>query len=204
MKFSAIFESWHVEDGNYPPLSKGQLVNLSFQCEPRRLERAAEGSFPWIDHRDNAECQFCARVLQVHSGSDAIAVLDTGTLRFYVNGSEITSFPPGSLVRGEGTMLLDHYLWVEFVDKRPDPPDLFYNLRVSRIRRVQIPGRFVARYDRGKHYPTRVSPSEFEPEHVVELETMVGQPFDEEFYILEFDDTGLDGERVARTFRTFQ
>ena len=44
-----------------------------------------------------------------------------------------------------GTLLLDHYidhyLQVEYLDTYPDPPDLFYSLRVTRIRKVAVPER---------------------------------------------------------------
>jgi hypothetical protein len=69
---------------------------------------------------------------------------------------------------------------------------------VVRIRRVGIPGRFVQHHARGKSYPTRVRPEEFEA--VVDLETMVGQPFDEEFYLIDLDSAGLERQRIARTF----
>lgn len=203
MQFSAIFESWHVGDENYPPLSKGRLVNLSFECETHILEHASAGSSPRIEHLGLAECAFSARVLRVYTQSRSvpIAVLDAGDFRFYVYGATVTTFSPGDLLQGEGTILLDHYIWVEFLDSYPDPPDIFFNLRVSRIRKVQIPARFISRHEQGKAHPSRLGPSDFAPEDVEELETMNGQPFDEEFYIIDFDDTGLEGQHIARTFQ---
>jgi hypothetical protein len=35
---------------------------------------------------------------------------------------------------------------------------------------------------------------------IEELETMEGQTFDEEFYLLDLDDAGLSGADVPRTF----
>ena len=32
---------------------------------------------------------------------------------------------------GEGTLLLDHYSWVEYLSERENPPDLFYKLKAS-------------------------------------------------------------------------
>jgi hypothetical protein len=82
----------------------------------------------------------------------------------------------------------------------PEPPDLFYNLRVTRIRKVGVPERFVSRHERGKMLPTRVGPADFED--VEELATMKGQRFDEEFFVIDFDDTGLDGAAIPLTFRS--
>ena len=42
MDIVAVFQTWHIGDGNYPPLEKEQLVNLSFELEEigSRLVRA--------------------------------------------------------------------------------------------------------------------------------------------------------------------
>ena len=37
---------------------------------------------------------------------------------------------------GEGSLGLDTYYWVEFLDSYDAPPDLFYNLEVKRIRKI--------------------------------------------------------------------
>jgi hypothetical protein len=108
-------------------------------------------------------------------------------------------FAPGDAVHFVGTLLLDHYIWVEYLASYSDPPDLFYNLRVARIRRVGIPDEFVSRHDPGKALPTRVAPANFGP--VEKLSTMEGQPFDEEVYVIDFDDAGMAGQVVPRTFR---
>ncbi|HWS53171.1 MAG TPA: hypothetical protein VN228_03560 [Pyrinomonadaceae bacterium] len=49
MNLTAIFESWHVGDGNYPPLRKGQLVNLSFELEPRGVGEASDADAEELD-----------------------------------------------------------------------------------------------------------------------------------------------------------
>ena len=41
MKLCAIFESWNISGGNYPPLRTGQFVNLSFELVPERVSRVA-------------------------------------------------------------------------------------------------------------------------------------------------------------------
>ena len=71
---------------------------------------------------------------------------------------------------------------------------------MRRIRRVQIPERFIRRHARGKVVPTRVQPGEYSEANVRELQTMEGQDFDEEFYIVGFDTAELVNEALARTF----
>ena len=113
---------------------------------------------------------------------------------------ESDRYQQGCRYCGEGTLLLDHYYWVEFLESYEDPPNLFYNLKVSRILRVKIPERFVARHDKGKSLPTRLVPEDYSASLVVELNTMQGQSFDEEFYVIEFDGSGLEGRNIPRTF----
>ena len=127
-----------------------------------------------------------------------IAVIQTGDFRFYVHGSSAARLELHSWIQFEGTLLLDHYLWVEFLNRYPDPPDLFYTLRVTRIRRVDIPDRFVHRSASGVSYPTSVGPPDFGP--IAELDTMEGQEFATEFYILDFSDYDLEHVEVPFTF----
>ena len=99
-------------------------------------------------------------------------------------------------VTGKGTLLLDYYIWVENLARYLNPPDIFFILEVTRIRKVQIPERFIHRSEKGKSGPTRVSPADFGI--VIDLETMVGQKFDEEFYLVDFNE--INRRDVPRTF----
>ena len=67
MKLTAIFEEWHLGDGNYPPLNKGQLVNLSFEIQPTKIEITDGGLHTEeFSHIEEAPYQFCGRVLKVY------------------------------------------------------------------------------------------------------------------------------------------
>jgi hypothetical protein len=200
MELTAIFESWHIGDGNYPPLRLDQEVRLSFELEPSRIAVAPGQPIPHIQHHGNAKYTGVGVVLRrYHEKDDAIAVIECDAFRFYFYGSEAAKLVPGTTVEFEGTLLLDHYLWVEFVHAYPDPPDLFYNLRVARIQKVVIPERFVQSNAHGTAFPTRVDSEDFGV--VEELDTMEGQRFDEEFYILAFNDTGMAHLQLPQTFR---
>lgn len=202
MNLTAIFESWHVDDGNYPPFDKGQLVNLSFELEPRKMEEVSL-SFPEsFEHLGNGEYRCCGTVQKVYRGQDqdTVVIIQTGDFRFYILSEESDRYEQGRRYCAEGTLLLDHYLWVEFLDSYEDPPDLFFNLEVRRILRVRIPERFVARHDKGKSLPTRLVPEDYSASHVVELDTMKGQSFDEEFFVIEFDSSRPEGRDIPRTF----
>lgn len=199
MKLTTVFESWHIGDGNYPPLRKGQQVNLSFEISPTDVDRADSNQDDSLVHLGSGQYEFTGSVLRRYANDpqEVVTVVRSGDFRFYINHA--LSLNEGDRVRGSGMLLLDHYLWVEFLDQYKDPPDLFYQLLVERIRRVRIPYPFIALHEHGKAMPTSLAPIDYGPEYVVEIETMEGQAFDEEFYLLDLTDDGIC-RQVARTF----
>jgi hypothetical protein len=200
VQLTAVFESWHIGDGNYPPLHRGQLVRLSFELQPIRLITCSENPRPTLTHAGNAHYTGNGLVLRRYEHDEPVAVIDAAGFRFYVHGPKATKgLVPGTHVEFEGTLTLDHYLWVEFLERYDDAPDLFYNLQVTRIRKVGIPERLVRRLGTSISYPTIVAPNDFGT--VEELDTMEGQDFTQEFYVLDFDDVGLDSVEIARTFQ---
>ena len=124
-------------------------------------------------------------------------VVSAGDFRFYINRS--LQVEERQYVHGRGVLLLDHYLWVEYLDRYHNPPDLFYQLLVERIRRIQIPESLISRYPKGKALPASLNPIAYDANTVTEIETMEGQEFDEEFYLLDLTDQGV-GSPIARTF----
>lgn len=201
MNLTAIFESWHIDDGNYPPLTEGQFVNLTFELEPREVEEVSSVIPESFEHLGKGEYRFCGTVLNVYgNGDDAITIITTGDFRFYIMSDESSRYVQGRRYCGEGTLLLDHFSWVEYLSERENPPDLFYKLKVKRILKVNMPEKFVARHETGKSFPTRLIPEDYSASDVEEINTMHGQPFDEEFYIIDFDDSELEGRDVPRTF----
>jgi len=185
-----------------PPLNKGQLVNLSFELEPKQTEEAGLDVPDSFEHLGEGEYRFCGTVLKVYEGDDqdTLVVIQTGDFRFYIISDKPGRYVQGRRSCGEGTLLLDHYRWVEFLDSYEDPPNLFYNFGVSRICRVHIPEKFVSRHENGKSLPTRLVTNDYCASDVEEMSTMEGQSFDEEFYIIEFDGSGFEGRDIPRTF----
>ena len=200
MDLTAIFESWLMGDGNYPALHRHQHVRLSFELQARRLEPKADTTPLRLTHAGHARYAGRGRVLRRYGrAGEALAIIEASDLRFYVHGPDADKLALGARVEFEGTLLLDHYMWVEFLEGYRDPPNLFYNLRVTRIRKVEIPERFVRRgAKQALSYPTTVPPEDFG--HVEDLETMEGQEFTLEFYVIDFSSDGLEGVEVPRTF----
>jgi hypothetical protein len=127
MDIVAVFETWHLGDGNYPPLKRGDLVNLSFEVEPDELVHADSTAPDRFHHRGLAEYDFTGLVLSVYGGeeySSPIVVVEAENFRFYMNSPRTVPFRASERVTGRGTLGLDHYLWVEFLSRYPDPPVL--------------------------------------------------------------------------------
>lgn len=202
MEVTAIFESWHIGDGNYPPFSKGEIVNLSFELEPEVFSESTPDKPEEFWHLGGARYQFCATVLKVfdNDGEGKIITVNAMGFTFYILSPHCKTYAPGSKISGQGTLVLDHYIWVEFLDQYEDPPNLFHNLKVARIKKVQIPEKFIVRHEKGKALPARLTQDSYSENSVHEIETMEGQPFDEEFYVIDFDTQGLEQEKISTTF----
>jgi hypothetical protein len=198
MDLFAVFETWHLGDGNYPALKKGELANLSFEIEPDELTNAEASSSERFHHCGHAEYEFTGTVLRTYgcdTDSDRVVVIQADQFRFYISSPLTAGLLAGSKVSGRGTLALDHYLWVEFLSQYPDPPDLFYNLRVAEITRAKIPERFITRSGLNVSYPTRV-PSE---EYVTEVDSITDEGCCT-FYV-HFSDDDVPAIAMPRTFQ---
>jgi hypothetical protein len=64
VQLTAVFETWHIGDGNYPPLRKGQLVNLSFELEPHSLSKSTFLKDSKFEQIKDADYSFAGMVLR--------------------------------------------------------------------------------------------------------------------------------------------
>ena len=189
MRLVAVFESWHIPDGNYVPFDLRQSARLSFEIDDADLDVSSARTSSFVSN-DDATCEFEGVVLGRYGG---LTALEAGGFRFYVNGSEADAFDHGTYVRGTGTLALDHYAWFEGVRSFTNPPDLFFETTVVRIRKFSIPERFIDRHPHGKSLPTTLAAEDRSDDNSEDLETMKGQAFDEEFYLLDFDVPAVAG-----------
>jgi hypothetical protein len=200
MELFTVFETWHLGDGNYPRLEKGQLVNLSFEVDLEELRLAKSGEIHRFQHLGQARYQFVGTVLRVYKDGDQtypIVVIETGHFRFFYSQSA-AAFGAGDIIAGCGTLLFDHFIWVEFLPSYPDPPDLFYKLRVDDIWQRRLPERFITRYERSVAFPTRVRPEDYGPDDVTKVDIVSAEDFVD--YVIQFTDENIPDETVARTF----
>jgi hypothetical protein len=194
----ATFEEWYLGDGTYPPLHKGQKVNLSFYINPVDKTITSNGNyrFEQIKHSDY---KFCGKVIRNYTDPHKqIIIIDVGDFKFYIEESD-KAFKPlvGQFISGHGTLLLDYYIWVENLRDYPDPPNLFYNFQVERIWKVAIPERFIHRHANGLSSPTSLSPQDYSDKDVQEIVDMRQDHSSTEFYLLNLE---FIEEEVAQTF----
>ena len=204
IRLSAIFQTWHVWDGSRP-LRKGQLVKLSFEVRPVNLKWAAGA-----DSSDRFEdlgfgwCRFSGELVEVANRKDVYVTLNVqgGGFRFHINFVEATLSARGARVAGEGFLLLaPDYALVQDPPGRHDRDVLTgtdYILEVRRIRKVAIPDHFISRGQSGWSAPNYLKPGDYSASDVEELETMEGQLFNQEFYVIDFDGEGSAGEIISR------
>ena len=201
MRLTAVFESWHIGDGNYPPLKVGQAVNWSFQVEPvGKLERTDQPVM--FDVADDAECVFVSEVIRIYREPTErpLGVFQAGEFRFYIEDESIANFAVGDKVAGAGRLLFDYYIWVEFLHEYAEPPNLFYPLQVKRIRKVTLPIEFVTQHVRAVGHPTRLRGDQYAAGDIQDLDSMEGQTFGPEFYLIDVDSEGFSETNVPKSF----
>jgi len=206
VNLTAIFETWHIGDGNYPPLRTNQLVNLSFELQPDSLSSPASPNKEKFEKITDAEYDFSGTVLKVYLDppDNQIIVIQAAGFRFYVN-----SIPQGSPVlragdkcQGRGRLLFDHYIWVEFLSGYEDPPDLFYRLRVTRLRSVKISEKFIPRHPTGMSGQTSLDQDGYSTADISEVERMENVDRSWLFFLVDFDDTDIGTNSIPLTFRS--
>src|SRR5690242_6818889 len=164
MPLTVLFEHWHLGDGNYPAFSRGDSARLAFELYASRCETPRRTESPSLDQIRDCDYRATARIIRTYDrGNSQFAVLEADWLRFYCTDGAVAEHAVGELVAVEGQLALDHYMWVEFLDRYPNTPDLFYNVIVERIRRVRIAERFVSRSDEALAYPTSLDSSNYGP-----------------------------------------
>jgi hypothetical protein len=201
MDIMAVFETWHLGDGNYPALKVGDAVNLSFEIEPEELARAERAVPQRFDHLGQAEYTFNGLVLRVYGRGEVsgpVVVVEAVGFRFYICSPLTAGLKAGERVSGKGSLVLDHYLWVEFLSEYPDPPDLFYKLRVTDVVRARIPERFIMRSGLNTSYPTRVPPHQYGPNELTHVDMVADDAYCS--FFIQFTDTDVPAGVIPRTF----
>lgn len=206
MKLTAIFDQWLIGDGDYPPLSVDDQVNLAFRMQPTISNLALEvedtTEAERFDYQGLADYSFNATLLRkyIQPSRVTLGIFEACGFRFYLEHRDIAILQEGNRYRGSGRLLLDEYLWTENLERYTDPPDLFYNLHVRRIQRIRIPEKFFHRSTVGIGMPAYLTWQDIEEDAVSEIYTMKEEKVYDCFYLVDFDSDGLETASIPRTF----
>jgi hypothetical protein len=188
----AIVELWFISDENYPHLTVGMKVNLSFEMAMTHVLPSAETS---LVHLGNAEYRFAGEVIQRYEEPEPIVVIESGGFRFFSEGALAAPLRVGDHIAGDGTLIVDYYGWAELIDERVDAPNIFVNLEIRRIRRIEIPvARTQTRGDR-QSYPVRTKIAECD--RIVDVLSTADHDSNAVFFLL---DLAPIADNVPRTF----
>jgi hypothetical protein len=189
MQLTVVFEHWHLGDGNYPAFAAGDEARLSFELDVTAVNIADEATGDEVRQVRDAEYEIVGCVIRQYQDgiSSPFPIVEAGWLRFYCPSSVAANLAVGSRVKLRGHLALDHYLWVEFLDRYPDPPDLFYAVRVTRVRQVRIPSRFVTSSSKSMSHPTVVAPGEYTSDDVREVPSVEDEAEGPSFSLLDLD-----------------
>ena len=182
------FEEWHIGDGTYPPLSKGQHVNLAFYIQPYEKTYTANSNY-LLRPLKNSDYEFGGKIIRdYHDSDNRIIVVDTNSYLFYIEIADTdTANLEGQFVFGKGQLLIDYYIWAEYLCNYKNAPDLFYDFKVDKIRKVNIPEKFIHRHNSGFSAPTSLSPNDYGADDIEEIEDMNDQKNDTSFFLLDLN-----------------
>ena len=189
MVLTVVFEHWHLGDGNYPAFAVGDEARLSFELDASVVEAVGDDVVESVRQLSDAEYEVVGRVIRRYpdGASSTFPVVEAGWLRFYCPAGGAPGLAVGTKARLRGQLALDHYQWVESLGHYPDPPDLFYGVRVTRVREVRIPDGFVQRSAGSLAHPTTVAPGEYAPGDVREVAAVGEEGGDPAFSLLDLE-----------------
>lgn len=197
-KICVTFEEWYIGDGTYPPLTKGQNVNLAFYIQPYEKTFTTNSTY-LLKQLKNSDYEFSGKIIRDFQDSDnRVIVVDTQKLLFYIEilGTETKSLE-GQFVFGKGQLLIDYYIWAEYFCNYENAPDLFYNFNVDKIRKVKIPEKFIHRHNSGFSAPTSLATNDYNENDTEEIEDMNDKKSDTSFFLLDLKPIT---DKIERTF----
>jgi len=201
MHITVGFDSGLIDDRSYPPLQVGQTVNLSFQVElTSPLEKTGES----IDFQvaADAECVFVADVLRIYRlpTEQPLGIVQAGDFRFYIEGNDIIEFKVGDRISGAGSLVVDYYIWVEFLDKYEDAPSLFYKMKVERLRKISIRSLASMIHWRRASFSERLRGERYADAQIEDVASMNEHGSEYRLYLVNLDDRNVIEADVPKTF----
>jgi len=197
-KICVTFEEWYIGDGTYPPLTKGQNVNLAFYIQPYDKTFTTNSTY-LLKQLKKSDYEFSGKIIRDFQDSDKrVIVVDTQKLLFYIEIPDTeTKSLEGQFVFGKGQLLIDYYIWAEYFCNFENAPDLFSNFYVDKIRKVKIPEKFIHRHNNGFSAPTSLGTNDYNENDTEEIEDMNNKKSDTSFFLLDLKPIT---DKIERTF----
>jgi len=158
LSLCAVFEDWLLEDGTYPPLEKGQKVNLSFWIDLNEI-KIEENNIYEFEQIKYSEYNFCGKIIYKHPNH---IIFDAGYFKFYTEKKDIVNISVGQFIKGNGILKVNPYIdWTEVLDKNKNRPDIFYNLIIDKIFELKTPEKYITRKGGSESGPSSLPINEY-------------------------------------------
>jgi hypothetical protein len=169
LSLCATFENWFIVDGNYPLLKKGQKVNISFFMQSINFKINDEELYQF-DQIKYSDYNFCGKV--IYTFHDLI-VIETMSIKLYIkNHDKNNKISVGQFVKGSGKLMIDPFHWVMDLDKFVNPPNLFYNMQITKLYLVGIPVNFIKGKILRWRWPCSLSSDNINDNYIKEIKKM--------------------------------
>jgi hypothetical protein len=173
LSLCAMFEDWLIEDGDYPPLEKGQNVNLSFRVFSDNI-KVEKNNIYVFDQKKYSKYNFSGKI--IYKNLDII-IVDSMYLKFYIENdskrNNLLNISVGQFIKGSGVLKVDPYAYrMEIYRKDENLPEIFYNLIVEKIFELKIPEKYIKRNGGSESGPSSLPINEYKNINLKEIVKM--------------------------------
>jgi hypothetical protein len=196
-----IFEDWFINDGSYPPLKKGQKVNLSFSMHLHNYEIAGEELYSF-EQIKNAEYSFSGKIIYKHYN---VIVIDTLSFKFFIETDRynIENICGGQFIKGNGDIHFDSYVWVLGLDRYENHPNIFYNFVVENIFEVTISKDYIVSVGNGVRFPCSLRNDKYSDNDIKEV-NRIDSHKGLVFFLLNLREINITVERTYKNKKLFR
>jgi len=106
----------------------------------------------------------------------------------------------GDRISGAGSLEVDYYIWVEFLEEYKEAPNLFYKMKVERLRKLVIRSTPPMIHWRKASFSERLRGDRYTDAEIQDVTSMNEQGPEDSFYLVDLDDRHVMAGEVPKTF----
>ena len=180
------FEEWCITDGTYPPLAKGQDIELSLGIQLFERKKSNREIF-FLRQLKHSDYEFCGQIVWDFSeDNNRIIVVDCRKLLFYVEFEDKSStLLIGEFLYGRGQLFADHGIWDDCYNNIDNAPAISSIYKITRISRVKNPDNFINKFENGFSTPTSLSSNNYDDRHIEEIDAITEKQSSISFFLLD-------------------